>query len=46
MDQGDINFQKIDGKENLADRLTKALAVKKFEDHKIKIGIQYYTNWF
>ena len=44
MDRGDIDLQKINGKKNLADPLTKALAVKEFEDHKIKMNIRYYTN--
>ena len=40
IDRGDIDLQKIDSKENLTDPLTKALMVKEFEDHKIKMGIR------
>ena len=39
MDRDDVDLQKIDEKDNLADPLTKALAVKEFEDHKIKMSI-------
>ena len=41
MDRDDVNLQKINGKDNLADLLTKALVVKEFEDHKMKMGIRY-----
>ena len=34
VDQGDINLQKIDGKENLADPFTKVFRIKEFDDHK------------
>ena len=44
MDQGDIELQKIDEKENLTDPFTKALSIKEFEDHKLKMGIRYYTD--
>ena len=44
MDQGDINLQKIDGKENLADPFTKALRIKEFDDHKSKMSIRYCTD--
>ena len=45
VDQGDVDLQKIDGKENLADPFTKALGIKEFDDHKSKMGIRYYTDW-
>ena len=45
MERGDINLQKIDEKENLADPLTKTLSIKEFDYHKSKMGIRYYTNW-
>ena len=45
MDQGDVDLQKIDGKENLADPFTKAIMVKEFDDFKSKMGIRYYTDW-
>ena len=45
MERGDINLQKIDEKENLADPLTKALGIKEFNDHKWKMGIRYYFDW-
>ena len=45
MDRGDVDLQKIDGKENLTDLFTKVLDVKKFDDHKLKMGIRYYTDW-
>ena len=34
VDQDNVELQKIDGKKNLADPFTKALDVKKFDDHK------------
>ena len=34
MDRGDINLQKIDEKENLADPFTKALGINEFNEHK------------
>ena len=34
MNRGDIELQKIDGKENIADSFTKALRIKEFDDHK------------
>ena len=45
MDRGDVDLQKIDGKENLADSFTKALAIKKFDNHKSKMGIRYCAKW-
>ena len=39
MDRGDVELQKIDGKENLADLFTKALSVKEFKDYKSKMDI-------
>ena len=45
VERGDVNLQKIDGKENLADPFTKALSVKEFDYHKSKMGIRYCTNW-
>ena len=34
MNRGDVELQKIDGKENLADPFTKALEIKEFDDFK------------
>ena len=45
VDRGDVDLQKIDGRENLANSYTKALEIKQFDDHKSKMGIQYYTDW-
>ena len=45
MDRGDVDLQKIDGKENLADPFTKVLSVKEFNDYKLKMGIRYCTDW-
>ena len=45
VDRDNIELQKIDGKENLADPFTKALDVKEFEAYKSKMGIQYCTDW-
>ena len=39
MDRGDVDLQKIDGKENLTDPFTKALVIKEFDNHKSKMGI-------
>ena len=45
MDRGDVELQKIDEKKNLTDSFTKAIDVKKFEDYKWKMDIQYCTDW-
>ena len=45
INRGDIDLQKIDEKDNLVDPLTKVLTVKEFEDHKMKIGRRYCTDW-
>ena len=45
MDRGDIELQKIDRKENLANPFTKALGVKEFEVYRSKMGIRYCTDW-
>ena len=45
MDRGDVDLQKIDGKENLTDPFTKAITVKEFDDYKSKMGIRYCTDW-
>ena len=45
VEQGDIDLRKIDGKENIADPLTKPLGIKEFDDHKRKMGIRYLTDW-
>ena len=34
MDRGNVELQKIDGKENLSGPFTKALRIKEFDDHK------------
>ena len=46
MDWGDVELQKIDGKENMTDPFTKALGVKESEDYKSKMDIQYCTVGF
>ena len=45
VDRGDVDLQKIDGKENLADPFTKALGVKEFDDYRWKMGIRYHADW-
>ena len=45
MERGDIDLQRIDGKENVADPFTKALQIKEFDNHKWKMGIQYCSEW-
>ena len=45
MDRDDVDLQKIDRKKNLTDPFTKALAIKEFDNHKLKMGIRYYTEW-
>ena len=44
VDRGDVDLQKIDGKGNLTDPFTKAIAVKEFNDYKLKMGIRYCTD--
>ena len=39
VDRGDVDLQKIDGKENLINLFTKALTVKEFKDHESKMSI-------
>ena len=41
VERGDIDLRKIDGKENMADPLTKPIGIKEFDDHKRKMGIRY-----
>ena len=45
IDWGDVDLQKIDEKENLADPFTKALRINEFDDFKWKMGIWYYSDW-
>ena len=45
VDRGDIDLQKIDRKENLADPFTKALGIKEFDDYSWKMGIRYHVDW-
>ena len=45
VDRGDVDLQKIDGKENLADPFTKALVIKEFDNHKSKMDIRYCAEW-
>ena len=45
VDRGDVDLQKIDEKENLANPFTKALAIKEFDNHKSKMGIRYCAEW-
>ncbi|XP_070029722.1 secreted RxLR effector protein 161-like [Nicotiana sylvestris] len=45
IERGDIEIQKVDGKENAADPFTKALGAKKFDKHKWKLGIKYKSDW-
>ena len=45
MERGDVDLRKIDGKENLADPMTKALGIKEFNDHKWKMDLRYYSDW-
>ena len=44
VDRGNIDLQKIDERKNLADPFTKALKIKEFDDHKLKMGKWYYTD--
>ena len=41
IERGDIDLQKVEGKDNLADPFTKALSIKEFNNHKLKMGIRY-----
>ena len=41
VNQDDVDLQKIDEKENLANPFTKALKIKEFDDFKWKMGIRY-----
>ena len=45
MDRDDVDLQKIDEKKNLVNPFTKALMVKEFENHKMKMDIRYCTDW-
>ena len=45
MDRDDIDLQKINEKENLADFFTKVFKIKEFDDFKWKMGIRYYSDW-
>ena len=45
VDRSDVDLQKIDGKKNLADPFTKALAIKEFDNDKLKMDIRYCAEW-
>ena len=45
VDRGDVDLQKIDGKENIADPFTKVVSVNEFNECKLKMGIRYYPDW-
>ena len=45
VDRGDVDLQKINEKENLTNPFTKALTIKKFDNHKSKMGIRYCAEW-
>ena len=40
IERGDVELQKIDGKDNMADPFTKALRIKEFDEHKWKMDIR------
>ena len=44
VNRGNVELQKIDGKENLADPFTKALRIKEFDDFQWKMRIRYCPN--
>ena len=44
MDRGDVDLQKIDGKENIADPFTKVISINEFNSCKLKMGIRYCTD--
>ena len=39
VDRGDVDLQKIDGRENLTNPFIKALRIKELDDHKSKMDI-------
>ena len=45
VEQKDIVILKIDGQDNIADLLTKALSPKLFDRHVEEIGLRYYPDW-
>ena len=46
VDRDDIDLQKINKKKNRIDRLTKALEIKEFDEHKSKMGNDTILNDF
>ena len=45
MNRGDIILNKIDGKKNLADPMTKALGTREFSTYVDQMGIKYRSDW-
>ena len=45
VEQKDIVILKIDGQDNIADPLTKALPPKLFDRHVEEMGLRYHPDW-
>ncbi|KAL8135294.1 hypothetical protein AgCh_010089 [Apium graveolens] len=43
--RGDVNVEKVDTHNNVADPLTKPLSQSHFDRHKDKMGIRYQSDW-
>ena len=45
IEHGDVKIEKVDGKDNATNPLTKVLGIKEFDEHKCKVGMKYMSNW-
>ena len=45
VERGDIVVLKVQGQDNIADPLTKALPPKLFDRHVEEMGIRYHLHW-
>ncbi|KAL1294051.1 hypothetical protein AAHE18_19G113100 [Arachis hypogaea] len=45
VERGDVEIQKVAGKDNAADPFTKALGSKEFDKHMWELGLKYMTDW-
>ena len=44
-ERGDVNIERVDTHNNIADPLTKTLSQIHFDRHKEKMGIRYQGDW-
>ena len=45
VERGDVNVERVDTHNNVADPLTKPLSQSHFDRHKDNMGIRYLSDW-